>query len=336
MLLLDPSSSPTTTSQSSLCQLITNSTLDCSNLGLSEIPKDIPNSVKQLNLSHNSISNFLDDAFDKYCVNITLLDLSYNDISNLSRRHFEGLKSLETLFLLANKISSLSPDTFVDLKNLKRLDLSSNSLELQGSTSEGFLISSSLEELNLDNCGISELPTGMFSNMTQLQKLTLAGNLFDNFIDTTPFEPLQNLLYLRMNRLSKSSIYILCEKLQSIDTINFDEYNVSCLVLSVDGPFEGAIIPNDVVEEPKSRSVILPTSTTRKPVELVSITTSTIMPSQNILSVTEISTASPQPELEETPEGAFTAITNEAPAIDIDIATIKFILLGKFKKPVIN
>lgn len=283
-------------------------------------------------MSHNSFQNFESDAFDECCENVTVLDLSNNDISSLTRRHFERLKSLEVLLLSSNKINSLAPDIFVNLTKLKRLDLRSNSLELQSSKSEGFLISSSLEELNLDDCGINEIPDGTFNNMTQLRNLTLAGNLFDDVIDTSPFEPLRNLLKLRINNLSKTSIYMLCEKLVAIDIINFDEYNISCTVLSDDVAFEESIISNDPVEEPRIDSVISPPTTTRKAIMTVLTTSSTIQPSPYMPTAAEMSTALPQPELIETSDQSFTNVTKidtETAAIDIDNETIKFILLGK-------
>lgn len=313
------------------CNLTSNFTLDCSNLKLSAIPKNIPNTITQLNISHNSLQNIDDDAFDECCENVKVLDLSHNEISTLNRRHFEKLKNLEVILIDSNKIVELDADTFESLTNLKRVNLNRNSIELQGSSSRGFLIQSSLEELNLDYCNIDEIPDGAFVNMTQLETLSLAGNPLDENLDTTAFEPLKSLLKLRIPNLSQSTTYQICDKLTAIDIINFDEFNVSCTVLSDDGAFDEAIILNDPVELPKVQSLSPPV--TRKPTTTEAPTTTTSVPSPTILPAAnnETSTAGAKPQIETSDGGATnkTRIDTETASIDIDNETIKFILVGE-------
>lgn len=292
-------------------------------------------------MSYNRLQNFDEDAFDDCCENLTVLDLSNNDISSLTRRHFERLKNLKVLFLSSNKINSLPSDIFVNLTELKRLDLSGNPLELDALKTEGFLVSTSLEELNLDDCNISELPEAMFNNMTQLRNLTLSGNAFDDVIDTSAFAPLQNLLKLQINDVSRTSVYMLCEKLAGIDVINFDTFNLSCLILSGDDEsFEESVVLNDVAE-PKMGLVKHSITTTRKAIVTDSITSSTSHPLKYVPS-TEMSTTLPPPQLIETTETdqTFTnsSIIEARPpgAIDIDNETIKYILLGESKKKLIK
>lgn len=299
---------------------------DCSSRQLSEIPKNIPNTVLQLNLSRNSLQPLKDDAFDECCGKIKVLDLSSNQLSALTRRHFDGLKSLETLYLSSNDITNLDPETFSSLKKLKKLDLKRNKLDLQGR----FLYQSSIEELNLDYCEISQIPHEAFTNLSQLVNLTLAGNRFDENIDVSAFEPLRNLLRLRISNLSKSSIYELCEKLVAIDIVSFDEFNVSCTVLSDDQPFEESIISNDPVEEPKIDSVISPPITTAKSTVATSTTSSSSIRSTPLPTAIEAST---KPNLTDTAVDTFTnktiIDTDSVKPVDIDEATIKIILVGE-------
>lgn len=321
----------TPTSSSLICQVTSNSSVDCSSLKLLEIPKNLPKTVLLLNLSRNSFQQLDDTAFDECCENVRVLDLSKNEISSLTQRHFERLNNLEVLLLSANQLTSLNADIFQNLTNLRRLDLSSNPIELQGSTAKGFLVSSFLEELNLDYCNITEIPDGTFTNLTQLLNLTLAGNLFDESMDTNAFEPLDKLIKLRINNLSKASIYTLCEKLVGIDIITFDEYNISCTVLSNDGPFEDSYISNDPVEEPKIDSVMSPPATTRKTTMAATTTASSVQPSQ-FPTATESSTALPQPQVIETSDESYTNRTKLAPetaSMNIDNETMKFILIGE-------
>lgn len=309
------------------CNLTSNFTLDCSNLALSAVPKNIPNTTLQLNLSHNSLKLIDEDAFDDCCTNLKVLHLSHNEISTLNRRHFEKLKNLEVIFLDSNKITELAADTFQSLTKLRRLNLNRNSIVLQGS----FLFQSSLEELNLDYCEIDEIPDRMFVNMTQLEILSLEGNPIDENLDTSAFESLTNLLKLRIPNLSPSTTYQICDKLTAIDTINFDTHNISCTVLSDDGSFDESIISNDPIELPKVQ--LLTPHTTRKPTTTQAPTTaSSSIPSTILPAVNETSTNVVQPQIIETSDGDATnktKINTETASIDIDNETIKFILVGE-------
>lgn len=320
------------TSPTFQCESTSNSSFNCSHLKLSKLPKNIPKTVVHLNLSHNNFQLFDDDAFDECCENIRVLDLSNNEISSLSQRHFERLNNLEVLYLSSNQFTTFNADTFIRLTKLRRLDLRRNPIELDGSMSKGFLVSSHLEELNLDYCNISEIPHGTFTNLSQLLNLTLAGNLFDDNIDTSAFEPLDKLIKLRINNLSKTSIYMLCEKLVGIDIITFDEYNISCTILSNDGPFEDSYISNDPVEEPKIDSVMSPPATTRKVTVAITTTVSSVKPSIPV--TTESSTALPLPQVIETSDEAYTNRTKLEPdtaSMNIDNETMKFILIGNLR-----
>lgn len=328
------SSSPTQILPSIICETASNTSFNCSNLKLSKIPTNLPKSIVQLNLSHNNFRQFDDDAFDECCENVRELDLSSNEISSLTRRHFERMNNLEVLLLSVNKLVTLDADTFSHLTKLQRLDLSRNPVELQGSDSKGFLVSTNIEELNLDYCNITDIPDGTFTNLTQLLNLTLAGNLLDKDIDESSFKPLHNLIKLRITNLSESSTYRLCNVLTAIDTILFDEFNITCLVLSNDGAFEDSIVPNDPVEEPKIDSVISQPVTARKVTAAQTTTASLVQPSP-APTVTESSTSLPQPQVIEISDEAYTNKTKlepETASMNIDNDTMKFILIGEFNK----
>lgn len=303
---------------------------DCSNLHLSVIPKNVPKHILRLNLSRNELESLADDAFDECCGDLKVLDLSHNHLSTLTKKHFEKLKNLETLYLGANKLTSLAPDTFEALISLQRLDLRRNPIKFDDPSPEGLFIQSSVVELNLDYCGIKDFPEDAFKNMRQLRNLTLAGNPIDESLDTSAFEPLENLLKLRIPNLTEATIYLICEKLISIDVINFDEFNVSCTVLSDDNPFMESILSNDPVEEPRIDSVIAPT--TRKTTVTPSTTTSTEAPEENkqIPSVQNANANISEPALGESSDemnSNSTLVASGPVTVEVDSETIKFILV---------
>lgn len=283
-------------------------------------------------MSHNELESLANDTFDECCGDLKVLDLSHNHLSALTKKHLEKLKSLETLYLGSNKLTSLAPDTFEALISLQRLDLRRNTLYIDDSSPDGLFIQSSLVELNLDYCGIKEFPEDAFKNMRQLRNLTLAGNPIDESLDTSAFENLENLLKLRIPNLTEATIYSICEKLASIDIINFDEFNVSCTVLSDNQAFDESIIANDPVEEPRIDSVILPT--TRKTTVATTTTTTTVAPveAQQIPVLQNSSVNISAPGLEEsnhemTPNS--TQVASGPATVDIDNETVKFILVGE-------
>ncbi|XP_062597942.1 toll-like receptor 4 [Saccostrea cucullata] len=99
---------------------------DCSNLDLKRSPKFWTN-VTQINLSYNNLTQLPER--EKLPDNLTLLDLSHNSISAFRNLSFKGLYKLTVLKLNSNKFrltNKLSMNVFADLINIKTLDLSEN------------------------------------------------------------------------------------------------------------------------------------------------------------------------------------------------------------------
>lgn len=279
-------------------------------------------------MSFNFLQELDDDFLSECCRNVKVLDLSNNEISILAITAFNKLTNLEILHLGSNKISNLNPGTFKTLTRLKQLELQNNPIKLQSTSSEGFLIQSNLEELNLDQCDIKEIPDGTFNNMTQLKKLTLAGNPIDENLDTSAFERLEELLHLTIANLSEAAVYVLCEKLVSVDVINFDGFAVSCTILSDESSFQDSLILNDSVEEPRSDSVTSPPVTTRRSIPV----STTITPILSFQSTTEVTTSGAVPQLNLTTDESFknqTKIDTNSASVNVDNETIKFMLIGE-------
>lgn len=209
-----------------------------------------------------------------------------------------------------------------------RLDLNGNSIDLRNE----FLRQPTIEELNMDSCNLEEVPDATFVNLSQLRNLTLAGNPFDKNMDTSAFKSLQNLLHLRITNLTQSATYELCENLVSIDTIYFDDVNISCTVLSdSEASFEDGIIKNeeDELEEPIIlQSVRSPPSTTHKTVTVAATTT---LESHSSYNANETTSAMPELKDDDLASTTNGTVTAGEVKVDIDIETVKFILAGRAK-----
>ncbi|XP_070492929.1 toll-like receptor 3 isoform X2 [Chironomus tepperi] len=301
------------------CKALTSTSLDCSNLTLKAIPNDIPNTILTLDLSNNQLH--LDEStFATCCGNLLELDLSNNGITKISQEIFKYLVNITSLILRNNDISDFDSDTFVNLTKLERLDLSKNPLILQ----KGFISNSYLTTLNLDECGLSEIPDEAFSGIKQLVNLTLKGNNFDENFDSSAFEDLTSLTKLEMKNISRSSISEMCGKLTGIDAVNFEGYNFSCFIYVTEDNFEDAIVGNDPpIEQPLTIERL--TSTTKSPTAAPIVTTTLSTTLSIDKSAHEVihtnDQANKQPDVIATTE-----IVDHS--VDIDNQTLKYILIA--------
>lgn len=108
--------------------------------------------LKYLDISHNKISVIHDhwrspDGLLNDLVSLEVLDMSYNQFSELNSTFFKGVSSLKELCLAGNKIVKLPNDTFKNLWRMVVLDLSYN--KLTGFDNELLATTKNLRELNL-------------------------------------------------------------------------------------------------------------------------------------------------------------------------------------------
>lgn len=161
----------------SLCSNLSLDNIDCSKQNFSSIPINISKNAIRLNFSFNDLRILTDDTFGDCCGNIIAIDLSNNNIQNISSSSFKNLLKLETLILDSNLLTLLDFNLFFNLTSLKSLSLYNNRIQLtRPDQTEGFLNSKSLKELNLDSCNIDQIPSSTFKNLNQLTSLNLANN----------------------------------------------------------------------------------------------------------------------------------------------------------------
>uniref|UniRef100_A0A182RLN2 LRRNT domain-containing protein n=1 Tax=Anopheles funestus TaxID=62324 RepID=A0A182RLN2_ANOFN len=214
--------------------------INCSHRSLIDIPSIMPNVVNQLDLSHNNLKRLNVEAFQ----NITGLQellLAGNAIEQFDKELLLKLDNLQLLDLSSNQLSNLDSDCFSEAsKSLRRLHLSDNPIVLPDNGP--FLEQPELEQLYLVNCNLTELPEETFKEMGGLERLDLFGNQFDEDMSVDTFEPLKNLIHLRLPPLSENTVRELCEKLERIDVIDITTHNISCFYLASESSFEDSII----------------------------------------------------------------------------------------------
>ncbi|XP_057711598.1 decorin [Corythoichthys intestinalis] len=143
--------------------------VQCSDLGLKEVPKDIP-----------------DDT--------TLLDLQNNKITEIKENDFKNLKGLHALILVNNKISNIHAKALNPLTKLQRLYLSKNNLKEMPAN-----MPKSLQELRIHENDISKIKKASFQGMSQVIVMELGSNpLKSAGIDAGAFADLKRVSYIRI------------------------------------------------------------------------------------------------------------------------------------------
>ncbi|CAL6092364.1 leucine-rich_repeat domain-containing protein [Hexamita inflata] len=143
---------------------------DCYNVILTNPPTQVTKLI--LNFCNiNSLGGLQD------MINLKFLDLSHNDIENISVLG-QNLKYLESLYIGHNKIQLNNPDNISALKNLIDLKcLGLNCNNIQDISSLIFLLN--LEKIVLSNNQISDI--SVLKTLTSLKEVDLSYNSINNF-----------------------------------------------------------------------------------------------------------------------------------------------------------
>ncbi len=132
-----------------------------------------PNNILELDLSIQNILELSEYALI-HLHDLIKLDVSYNMLSVLHSQVFAGLKVLRILYLQGNKLRALPNDLFEGLGNLETLYLYRNQImSLDGGL---FTENTKLIYLSLRDNNLMGLPKGVFKGLVNLEKLYLRGN----------------------------------------------------------------------------------------------------------------------------------------------------------------
>ncbi|XP_078061454.1 biglycan-like [Mustelus asterias] len=150
--------------------------LQCSDLGLKEIPANIPKDT-------------------------SLLDLQNNKITEIKEKDFQGLSKLYALYLVNNKISKVHPKAFLSMTALQKMYLSKNALvEIPKN------LPKSLVELRIHENRIKKVPKEAFRGMKHMNCIEMGGNPLDNGgFEPGAFDGLK-LNYMRISEAKLSGI----------------------------------------------------------------------------------------------------------------------------------
>ena len=145
--------------------------------------------IRSLNITNCEI-----DTLELVAINnLQFLDLTHSDIKTLILSHLEKPESLNLDFAFVSRIvvsnlpnlanlemasSKITQFEIDDLPNIRHLNMSSiqNGFDFKSLNLSRF---SSLEILDLSDCGIFELPEKSFANLTKLKSLKLSNNALD-------------------------------------------------------------------------------------------------------------------------------------------------------------
>ncbi|CAO2581515.1 DCN [Lemmus lemmus] len=149
--------------------------VQCSDLGLDKVPKDLPPDT-------------------------TLLDLQNNKITEIKDGDFKSLKNLHTLILVNNKINKISSGAFTPLVKLERLYLSKNQLkELPDKMPK------TLQELRAHENEITKVRKSVFNGLANLSSIHLQYNQLKEDAVSASLRGLKSLMYLDLsfNQIAK-------------------------------------------------------------------------------------------------------------------------------------
>ncbi|XP_063974249.1 leucine-rich repeat-containing protein 15-like isoform X1 [Diachasmimorpha longicaudata] len=175
-------------------------TLELQNNPLSEVDGHFLNcqTLLSLDLSTCGIRR-LNNQFFHNTTNLNKLDLSGNPLERIAPGPFDHLTSLEYLKLNNCSLSYISPEAFSHLETLRGLDMSNNSLKSITWTSVLAPLVR-LENLNIGNTGITNLPADAFAKNLFLQHLVLSLNELHHLdIENTLGHNLHNLQTLDLS-----------------------------------------------------------------------------------------------------------------------------------------
>ncbi|KAM6971574.1 uncharacterized protein LKV04_017135 [Tautogolabrus adspersus] len=150
------------------------------NGSLRAVPRDIPTTVKSIDLSSNKISKIKKSDFKNQSV-LTQLDLKRNNISKIDTGAFADLISLKKLNLNNNKLVQLGDDFIGGLSNLTELRITNNHIKAVAPTSFKSLTSLTFLDISHNKLHNSTKVSSILQQLPNLQSLVITNNDLTHF-----------------------------------------------------------------------------------------------------------------------------------------------------------
>ncbi|KAJ0023391.1 hypothetical protein NQD34_003290 [Periophthalmus magnuspinnatus] len=204
--------------------------VDCSNLGLTALPLDLPVGTVSLNLGHNKLTAIDPESFVNL-LHLRELRLDHNELTSIPDLGTAASK-IVSLYLHHNHIHSIDGRLIREMASVETLDLSNNDItELRG---QSFPAGLQIRDLYLSNNKIRDLESGALDHLgASLQVLRLSRNRISQ-IPVRAFQ-LPKLTQLELNRNRIRQIEGLTfQGLSSLEVLKLQRNTISKLT---DGAF---------------------------------------------------------------------------------------------------
>ncbi|XP_048215406.1 leucine-rich repeat-containing G-protein coupled receptor 5 [Perognathus longimembris pacificus] len=208
--------------------------VDCSDVGLSELPTNLSVFTSYLDLSMNNITQLLPNPLHSLRF-LEELRLAGNALTYIPKGAFTGLYSLKVLMLQNNQLRQVPTEALQNLRNLQSLRLDANHISYVPPSCFSGL--HSLRHLWLDDNALTEIPVQALRSLSALQAMTLALNKIHHIPDYA-FGNLSSLVVLHLHNNRIHSLGKKCfDGLHSLETLdlnynNLDEFPTAIRTLS--------------------------------------------------------------------------------------------------------
>ncbi len=186
--------------------------------GLMEVPSDIPKSAVGVYINNNFITSLRPFGFSHLTL-CSFLNVASNNIDDVEVNAFQGLDSINEIWMGGNSLIELKPGMFAGLESLESLVLSSN--KINSTHPEAFKSLEKLKKLYLYENELTTLPKGMFAYLKSLELLVLTYNHI-RIVEPGAFNGLSNLrdLWMDNNGFQVSRVLSSCTTSQIVDGID--------------------------------------------------------------------------------------------------------------------
>ncbi|XP_066864411.1 leucine-rich repeat-containing G-protein coupled receptor 5 isoform X3 [Kogia breviceps] len=200
--------------------------VDCSDMGLSELPSNLSVFTSYLDLSMNNISQLPPNPLHGLRF-LEELRLAGNALTYIPKGAFAGLYSLKVLMLQNNHLRQVPTEALQNLRSLQSLRLDANHISsVPPSCFSGLY---SLRHLWLDDNALTEIPVQAFRSLPALQAMTLALNKIHHIPDYA-FRNLSSLVVLHLHNNRIHSLGKKCfDGLHSLETLGFHSNNIKSI-----------------------------------------------------------------------------------------------------------